>query len=309
MGETIELEDSESQERKSKSKSKSKSKNKGSGKELQPIPKMLSASGGAALTVIFTTPFDVLKTRAQIENRKIRVSELVRSEGTRSLFRGLQTGLVMSVPVTGIYFVMYESFKEFLIQVCSLGFAAPLVSGSAARIVTSTLVCPLEIARTNFQASSSSNAQVGKSSAFGLLRTVVRDRGFRGLWTGLGPTLFRDAPFSAIYWAGYELIKEQMIGALGFSEKSLVVAFTAGAVSGLAGAAATTPLDVIKSRRQAQLMVSAERAGSLEIAKSIWNTTGYKGFLAGVGPRCAKVAPACAIMISTYEGLRSVLET
>ncbi len=35
---------------------------------------------------------------------------------------------------------------------------------------------------------------------------VERD-GLRSLWRGLNPTLWRDVPFSCIYWFGYENLK------------------------------------------------------------------------------------------------------
>lgn len=36
---------------------------------------------------------------------------------------------------------------------------------------------------------------------------MIARQGFTGLWTGLGPTLWRDVPFSGIYWTSYEMIK------------------------------------------------------------------------------------------------------
>lgn len=37
---------------------------------------------------------------------------------------------------------------------------------------------------------------------------MIAAEGVIGLWRGLGPTVFRDVPFSGIYWAVYESIKK-----------------------------------------------------------------------------------------------------
>ena len=37
--------------------------------------------------------------------------------------------------------------------------------------------------------------------------SVARREGVAALWKGLGPTLWRDVPFSMVYWLGYENLK------------------------------------------------------------------------------------------------------
>lgn len=52
--------------------------------------------------------------------------------------------------------------------------------------------------------------------------------GILGLWRGLGPTVFRDVPFSGVYWAIYESLKahnDVTVPTIWFS-------FTGGAISG-----------------------------------------------------------------------------
>jgi solute carrier family 25 protein 39/40 len=90
-----------------------------------------------------------------------------------------------------------------------------------------------------------------------MVRQVVKQGGITSLWSGLVPTLWRDAPFSAIYWSFFELFKRSIKGSLGDSSspppsKSVlfIVDFTSGATAGMLSAVITTPIDVIKTRRQ-----------------------------------------------------------
>lgn len=61
---------------------------------------------------------------------------------------------------------------------------------------------------------------------------VVRD-GSRALWRGLPPTLWRDVPFSAIYWMGYEECKKAIELNHKYNMNELQVSFVAGALSGM----------------------------------------------------------------------------
>lgn len=45
-------------------------------------------------------------------------------------------------------------------------------------------------------------SDVGKA-----LKSTIAMEGVVGLWRGLGPSLFRDVPFSGIYWMVYESLK------------------------------------------------------------------------------------------------------
>jgi solute carrier family 25 protein 39/40 len=289
--------------------------------QLNPLQKIAAATGGAALTALLTTPFDVLKTRAQIASyaqssaasssssassaaSNVRIAALIRSEGIGALWRGLQPSLIMALPASGIYFPIYEYLREQSRRHLNADRSAPLIAGSAARVVTSAIVCPLEIARTNFQATA--RKETSTLSAYRALYGAVRRRGVSSLWTGLGPTLLRDVPFSAIYWGLYEVAKGSLRP---HTDSEFAIAFGAGAFAGLVSAAATNPLDVVKSRRQAALVATNEAGTSWVIAQRIWQHEGWRGFCAGIGPRCAKVAPACAVMISTYEFIKAFLES
>lgn len=68
------------------------------------------------------------------------------------------------------------------------------------------------------------------------------------------------------------------------------------------------PFDTLKTRRQAALVSSAERAtnsatslGMTGLIRHILHTEGPTALFAGLTPRVAKIAPACGIMIACYE--------
>ena len=69
---------------------------------------------------------------------------------------------------------------------------------------------------------------------------MVRSEGVLSLWRGLAPTLWRDVPFSAIYWMGYENIKKRLVAWDSVRQDPVLnefeVAFASGAISGMVSA-------------------------------------------------------------------------
>lgn len=61
---------------------------------------------------------------------------------------------------------------------------------------------------------------------------VLKD-GSKALWKGLPPTLWRDVPFSAIYWMGYEKCKVALEASNRMALTDLQISFAAGAMSGM----------------------------------------------------------------------------
>ena len=141
------------------------------------------------------------------------------------------------------------------------------------------------------------------------LLSIARGGGVGGVFRGLGPTLCRDVPFSGFYWTVYEEMKPLLSKTHTFENNHVGISFLSGSVAGTVAAFLTTPFDVVKTHQQAA--VSKERGGgkggggwgegTYSLLKRIWKADGFGGLFAGVLPRCARVAPSCAIMISAYE--------
>jgi len=233
--------------------------------------------------------------------------QIGRFEGFHTLWRGVTPTLVMSVPGTVVYFSLYDQIRPHL----GNGQLAPGACGAISRVFAATAVSPLELLRTKMQATQG----VSYADAVRVIRATVTREGVVSLYRGLSSTLLRDVPFSALYWTGYELLRSRFGAAMhpqtfDPAAPPVGVSFTAGALAGSFAAVVTLPFDVIKTRQQSligeQIVttaggVSLEREPTAAIVRDIYRHYGLRGFFAGITPRVAKVAPACAIMISTYE--------
>ncbi|KAI8576870.1 hypothetical protein K450DRAFT_254675 [Umbelopsis ramanniana AG] len=228
------------------------------------------------------------------------VTNIIRQEGPTSLWRGLSPALVMSVPGNIIYFVGYDYLRNAIKDwtVYKQKDYAPLIAGGAARVVAVTAISPIELFRTRLQAAKGVD---GFASVMNGVVKLVEKEGAKALWRGLPPTLWRDVPFSALYWMGYEEMKASL-STTGMSDFNQ--SFLAGASSGMFAAMVTTPFDVVKSRRQIDAGRDVPMFKDIRVPamlRQIIQQEGYQGLFRGLTPRIAKVAPSCAIMISSYE--------
>ncbi|XP_018562416.1 solute carrier family 25 member 40 isoform X2 [Anoplophora glabripennis] len=234
-----------------------------------------------------------------------------RTEGLTSLWSGLSPTLVLSIPATIAYFVTYEQLRLKLKDLYNANkpvneplkqpYWIPMLSGATARIISATTVSPLELIRTKMQSKKLSYYEIGEG-----LQLLIKQDGIKGLWKGILPTLLRDVPFSAVYWMHYESIKSFFLNS--DTVPSFWFSFVAGAISGSIAATVTVPFDVVKTHQQIEFgetTLYSDQPGksktTMEIFRDIYRQHGVRGLFAGSVPRLIKVAPACAIMISSFE--------
>ena len=196
--------------------------------------------------------------------------------------------------------------------------------------------------RTRMQASSGRSNTIFRDTMLGL-REMVKTQGYTSLWRGLTLTMWRDVPFSGLYWWNYETardiladMRERRRGRTLDHQPNrsrsqsrsrsrenhtatFIDSFVAGAVSGAIASVVTTPFDVGKTRQQVFIHANdfsapSQNRRNMPASKlmpeersmprflyHIFRTEGVPGLFRGWAARCLKVAPACAIMISSYE--------
>ncbi|KAG5654078.1 hypothetical protein H0H81_007492 [Sphagnurus paluster] len=237
------------------------------------------------------------------------VRHVWRVEGARGLWKGAGTSLVIGVPSSTSYILTYDHLlNKVLPPLIPNESVVPLAAGVLARSIITSAVSPLELIRTNLQSTplSPQNPHTLRSVLISI-RGLVAAQGILSLWRGLGPTLWRDVPFSGLYWASYEAWKRAFARQ---GHEGAWVAFISGAVSGTSAALVTSPFDVLKTRQQALLMSPAGAgsvSSSIPFLLRIVQTEGIHALYAGIMPRIAKIAPACGIMIACFEGVGKFL--
>jgi len=230
------------------------------------------------------------------------VKHVVRAEGIRGLWKGAGTSIMIGVPSSTLYMLTYDHLLHTTFHSIVSPALAPLIAGVSARTLITTIGSPLELIRTNLQSTPlSPDKPHTLRSVLSSVGTLARNKGPLYLWRGLGPTLWRDVPFSGLYWANYEALKGVFRRA---GQEGAWVAFVSGATSGTVAALITSPFDVLKTRRQALVMSASSRTTALfPLLRQVIQNEGISALYAGIGPRMAKIAPACGIMIACYEGV------
>lgn len=250
----------------------------------------------------------------------------------------------MAVPANVIYFAGYDWLRHapqspFMGTLGEGGRA--LAAGAVARTLAAIAVGPVEMFRTRMQAAHSTTTSGHIRETFNGMGELVQSQGYRTLWRGLGLTLWRDVPFSSLYWWGYETTRNALTDSRELSggdkfgiasaaridkserrkefrrQESITAtgidSFVGGGVSGAFAAFVTTPFDVGKTRQQvfqhrkeagkeaAKGMKPPEELSMPRFLLHIFREQGTSGLFRGWAARCLKVSPACAIMVSSYE--------
>ena len=249
----------------------------------------------------------------------------------------------MSIPGNVIYFSGYDYLRtspHSPLNSSRIPDAyAPLIAGSIARVAAGSVISPIEMFRTRMQAATSTSGPGVFRETMAGLQKMVNVQGYTSLWRGITLTMWRDVPFSGIYWWGYEATRNALTDARDRSRgrtpdtngsrtrlransrnkenhtATFIDSFIAGAASGAVASLVTTPFDVGKTRQQVSSpfqnksisstsekhYLRPEERSMPRFLWHIWQEEGAAGLFRGWAARCLKVAPACAIMISSYE--------
>jgi len=225
---------------------------------------------GGVMGIIAGQPQDKIKARLQLDPDKLRYKssldctrQIVKAEGVLSLWRGLSPPVISVLIQNSIVFGTYSLTcailrkKQEKLSIPEVAFA-----GGFGGFVQSFVISPLELAKIRVQVDEtpmpiktvlSKKTPIGTHSEvlgpFQALSGIYARRGLPGIYRGGSLLLIREVPGYMMYFGSYEFFvregqKQQTIG-------TKTTTFTAGGVAGVLSWMSVYPIDVLKTKFQA----------------------------------------------------------
>jgi len=188
-------------------------------REISGFSRFMSGGIGGITSQLSIYPVETVKTQmmSSIGGQRRTLMEAVRHVhslgGLRAYYRGLAIGLLGVFPYSAIDMSTFEALK--LAYVRSTGEEEPgvlalLAFGSVSGSVGATSVYPLNLVRTRLQASGSPAHPQRYTGVWDVISKTYNQRGVRGFYIGLGPTLAKVIPAVSISYMVYEQSKRRL---------------------------------------------------------------------------------------------------
>ena len=220
---------------------------------------MIAGSIAGSIEHMAMFPVDTVKTHMQalgscpIKSVSVRhaLQSILKSEGPSALYRGIGAMGLGAGPAHAVYFSFYEVCKKYLSHGNPNNSAAHAISGVCATVASDAVFTPMDMVKQRLQLSNS-----GYKGVWDCVRRVLSEEGVGAFYASYRTTVLMNAPFTAVHFATYEAAKRGLmeISPESADDGRLVVHATAGAAAGALAAIFTTPLDVVKTQLQCQVL-------------------------------------------------------
>jgi len=262
------------------------------------------------------TPVDVVKTRIQLDpatyNRGMigGFRQVIAKEGAGALLTGFG-------PTAAGYFLQgafkfggYEFFKQQSINLLGLETASNnrtavyLASSAAAEFFADIALCPLEATRIRLV--SEPTFASGLLSGFS---KIFKTEGFGAFYSGFGPILFKQVPYTMAKFVVYEKVSETVYRSIDKNSASdgtkTIVNLGSGLIAGFAAAIVSQPADTMLSKINKTKGLPGESTFSRLV--KIGGELGLRGSFGGLGARLFMVGTLTAGQFAIYGDIKRVL--
>ena len=262
----------------------------------------LIASGTGAAVVY---PIDMAKTKLQAAgpggeglNELQIICSTFREEGLAGVYSGLGAQLVGVAPEKSVKFFAYGLAHQALATLGLTSLTLELLAGTAGGIAQCVVTNPLEIVKIQLQ--------LQKRGQKRCCMDIVKKLGVRGLYENVAVTIARDGPSAAIFFAGYAWCKAYLAG---LGVQGFPLDLLSGVMAGVPAAYLPTPMDVVKTKLQADILEEDhdKAADPWATLRAIYAEEGLPGIMAGSVGRVGRLSPQLGVTLALYQVLDPVI--
>ncbi|KAJ5125295.1 hypothetical protein N7448_004621 [Penicillium atrosanguineum] len=277
-----------------------------------------------ALGIIIGNPLDVVKVRLQAGNSSVASSRpnSNRFERASSLVRGAAAPILGYGALNAILFVAYNRSLTSLDSSIKdptkpegVALYKIWLAGAAGGLASWTISSPTELIKCRAQLDTRPEV-----SSWTVAKDIYRSRGWRGLYYGGAITSARDSIGYGFYFWSYELCKRWIMTPDESSHEAALKVLLCGGIAGIVTWGSVFPLDMIKTRLQAQTVFDSTEASesrsllrprqnmnTFQIAREVYRAEGMLAFYRGLGICSIRAFIVNAVQWAAYEWLMKSL--
>ncbi|XP_057472419.1 LOW QUALITY PROTEIN: mitochondrial arginine transporter BAC2-like [Actinidia eriantha] len=273
------------------------------------------AGGFGGVAGIFTGyPLDTLRIRLQQHSSTGSAFSILRgvvaAEGPLALYRGMGAPLAsvtfQNAMVFQIYAVLSRAFDSS-VSTDHPSYKGIALAGIGTGAIQSLMLTPVELVKIRLQLQMTNNRknQVADRhrGPVSVVKSIFQREGWKGMYRGLTITVLRDAPAHGVYFGTYEFMREQLHpGCRRSGQESFRTMLVAGGLAGVASWICCYPLDVVKTRLQAQSQSSSLKYGGIiDCFRKSVREEGYTVLWRGLGTALTRAFLVNGAIFTAYE--------
>nr|KMM66271.1 Sal1p [Coccidioides posadasii RMSCC 3488] len=251
------------------------------------------------------------------------LKDLWRAGGIRSLFAGNGLNVAKVMPESAIKFGAYEASRRMFAGLeghhdpKQLLPVSQFLAGGIGGMVSQCFVYPLDTLKFRMQCETVEGGLRGNRLIIATARKMWSTHGVFAYYRGLQLGLIGMFPYAAIDLMTFEYLKSTLISRKAHllrchEEDAPLSNFTTGAIGAFSGALSASmvyPLNVLRTRLQAQgtTQHKATYTGVVDVARKTFESEGVRGLYRGLTPNLLKVVPSVSISYIVYENSKRLL--
>lgn len=264
-------------------------------------------AGAAAKTL--TAPLDRVKLLMQTNALRvmkgsgkkgigfIEAMMMIRNEeGIKGYWKGNLPQVIRIIPYSAVQLLAYEVYKKlFRKKDGQLSVVGRLVAGACAGMTSTLVTYPLDVLRLRLA------VEPGYKTMSQVALNMLREEGIASFYSGLGPSLLGIAPYIAVNFCIFDLVKKSLPEKYQERpETSLGTALVSAALATLM----CYPLDTV--RRQMQ-MKGSPYFTVFDAFPGIVERDGLIGLYRGFVPNALKNLPNSSIRLTTFDTVKGLI--